>query len=106
MADILKRLSGPTALTTSAVTQYTAPALTTTTIRNIHVANETGGAATFTLSLGTDGAGTRAFYQVSVAAGAVYDWSGILVLAAADLIQALASAGATLTLIVSGVETT
>lgn len=106
MADTLKRLSGPTLLTTSAVTQYTVPGSTTATVRSIHVANETGTAATFTLSLGTDGAGKRLFKDVSVPANGVLDWSGTVILAAAEVLQALAGTGSALTLTVSGVEST
>lgn len=104
MADALKRIAGPVALGTAAATLYTAPAATTTTVRAIHVANESGAAATFTLSVGTDGAGKRFFYQVSVAAADAFDWSGVLVLAAAEVLQGLASAATALTIVASGVE--
>lgn len=103
--DTLKRLGGPTALTTAAVTQYTVPAATATTVVAIHVANETATQQTFTLSIGTDGAGKRFFYQVGVGGNDTYDWSGTLVLNAAEVIQSLASAGAALTLTITGVET-
>jgi hypothetical protein len=106
MTDTLKRLGGPTALTTAAATLYTAPAATTTTITGIHVANEGAAQATFTFSVGTDGAGKRFFYQIPVATAEAFDWSGTLVLAAAEVVQALASAATTLTITVTGVETT
>jgi hypothetical protein len=106
MADTLKRLSGPTPLTTSAVTQYTTPAATTTAVRSIHVANESGSAATFTLSLGTDGAGKRLFPAMSIAANSVLDWTGNIVLNAGEILQALSGTGAALTLVISGVEET
>ena len=106
MADTLKRLSGPTALTTSAVTQYTTPGGTTTTIRNIHVCNESGSDATFTLSIGTDGAGKRLYKGQTVPANDAFDAGLSVVLAATDVVQALASTGAALTLVLSGVEST
>lgn len=106
MADALKRLSGPTALTAAAVTQYTAPALTTATIRSIHVCNESAAQHDFTLSIGVDGAGKRLFKNQVVPAGDSFDWTGNIVLAAGELVQALADAGAVLTLVVSGIETT
>lgn len=106
MADTAKRLSGPAALTASAVTQYTVPALTTTILRSIHVANETATAATVTISIGTDGAGKRIFYQTSVPANGILDWSGFIVLATTEIIQALSGTASALTLAISGVETT
>lgn len=105
MADALKRLAGPSLLTGSAVTVYTVPASTTTTLRNIHACNETGAAATLTMSIGTDGAGKRLFMGFPVAANDVLDWSGVIVLAAAEVIQAFSGTASALTLVVSGVET-
>jgi hypothetical protein len=106
MADVLKRLgSTPLALTTTAATVYTAPASTTTTVTAIHVANEGAAPATFTLSVGADGAGKRFFYGVTVYVGDSFDWGGQLVLAAGEVLQAYASAATALTLTVSGVET-
>ncbi len=106
MADTLKRLSGPTALTTSAVTQYTTPGGTTTTIRNLHVCNESGSDATFTLSIGTDGAGKRLYKDVTVPVNDSFDAGLSVVLAATEIVQAFASAGSALTLTISGVEST
>lgn len=106
MADTLKRLSGPTALTNVAVTQYTVPAVTTAVLRSIHVANESAADHTFTLSIGTDGAGKRLFKDQPVAVGDSFDWTGNVVLAAAEIVQALADTGATLTLVISGIEVT
>lgn len=103
--DTLKRLAGPVALPSSSATQYTVPAATTTTVVAIHVANESGAQQTFTLSVGTDGAGKRFFYQVGVGANDFFDWSGTLVLNATDVVQAFASASTTLTLTMTGVET-
>jgi hypothetical protein len=105
MADTLKRLAGPTLLTGSAATVYTVPASTTATLRNIHVCNETGTAATLTMSIGTDGAGKRLFTGFSVAANDVLDWSGAIVLAAAEVLQAFSGTASALTVVISGVET-
>lgn len=91
MAKTAKRLYGPTALSTSAATKYTVPALTKTIIRHIHVSNTSAGAVTFTLSIGADATGTRLFDAYSIAAGAVLDWFGYMVIDAAETIQALAS---------------
>src|SRR4051794_8825061 len=106
MADTLKRLAGPTLLTASAATVYTVPALTTATVRNIHVCNETGTAATFTLSLGTDGAGKRLYKAVSIPANESLEVGLSLVLAAAEILQAYSGTASALTLTMSGVEST
>jgi hypothetical protein len=105
VADTAKRVAGPTLLTATAATVYTVPASTTTTLRNIHVSNETASAATFTMSIGTDAAGKRLFTALSIPGNQVFDWSGFIVLAAAELIQAFSGTASALTLTVSGVET-
>lgn len=106
MADTLKRLAGPSALTTSAATYYTVPSSTTATLRSIHVCNETATAATLTLSIGADGAGKRLFYQVSIPGNGFLDWSGVQVMSAAEVVQALSGTSSALTLTISGVEST
>lgn len=106
MADTLKRVAGPVALTAAAATVYTAPASTTTTITSIHVCNETTTAATFNLAIGTDGANKRWVFGLSIIANGTYDWSGTMVLAAAEIVQAYSGTASALTLTMSGVETT
>jgi len=106
MADTAKRLSGPTLLTAAAVTQYTVPASTTAILRDIHVANETGTAATFTMSIGTDAAGKRLFMGFSIPGNQSFDWSGFIVMVAAEIIQAYSGTASALTLTTSGVEVT
>lgn len=104
--DTLSRIVGPTALATTATTVYTTPASTTTTIRSLHVTNESGASAKFTLSIGTDGAGKRMFYQVPVTNGDLgLDWTGSLVLAAGEVLQAYSDTATALTLVISGVVT-
>lgn len=106
MPDVGVRI-GPTALTTSAATLYTVPASTTLTVRNIHIANESAIAAvTVTLSIGTDAAGKRFIGGLSIPASSSYDWSGFLIVNAAEVIQALASAVTSLTVTISGINTT
>lgn len=104
MADVLKRLVGPTALAVAAATVYTAPGSATSVLRNIHVTNETAASATFTISIGADAAGKRIFYQQVVNPGDSWDWTGNIVLAATETLQAYASVATTLTLVISGVE--
>jgi hypothetical protein len=74
-------------------------------VRHIHVANKTGGSATFSLWLGATGAnaaGTELFFEKSVAARDAFDWYGALRLDAADFLVGGASAATTLTLQASG----
>src|SRR3954471_18728036 len=104
MADTARRLSGPALLTAAAATQYTVPASTTAILRSIHVSNETGTAATLTMSIGTDAAGKRLFTAFTVAANDTLDWSGFIVLAAGEVLQAFSGTASALTLTVSGVE--
>lgn len=105
MAETAKAV-GPTALTTSAATLYTVPGSTTFICRLIHVANETSGPVTFTLSIGTDGAGKRFEYQRIVPPNGEFDWSGFLVVPTGTAVQGLASANTSLTIFLSGTEVT
>lgn len=104
MADIAKRLSGPALLTASAATVYTVPASTTAILRSVHVTNETATAATFTMSIGTDAAGKRLWTALTIPGNQAFDWSGFIVLAAAEIIQAFSGTASALTLTNSGVE--
>jgi hypothetical protein len=104
MADTAKRLSGPALLTGAAATVYTVPALTTTILRSVHVTNETGSTATFTMSIGTDAAGKRLWTALDIETKTSFDWSGFIVLAAGEVLQAFSATASALTLTTSGVE--
>lgn len=104
MTDTLKRVAGPILVTNAAVTVYTVPGATTTSLTAIHVANETGTDATFTLSIGADGAGKRFYKDILVLANDVLDWTGLLILNAAEVVQVLSGTNNALTVILSGVE--
>lgn len=106
MADTAKRLYGPARPATTTATLYTVPGSTTAIIRNIHIANPTGSAATATLGIGADAAGIRLFDAFSVPAGEVLDWSGFLVLAAAEILTGMQGTLNAMTFTVSGVEVT
>ena len=86
------------------MTLYTVPALTTAIIRNIHIANTTGSAATIKMSIGADAAGTRLLGDVSIPAAGTYDYDGFMVLAAAETLRATGGTNNALTVTVSGVE--
>ena len=105
MTDTLKRIAGPAALAATAATIYTTPGATSCTITSIHVTNTTAVTQSFTLSVGTDAVGTRFFAAVNVVPGASFDWAGTLVTAATEIVQAYASAATSLTITMSGVET-
>lgn len=104
MARTPKRLAGPATVSNAAATKYTVPALTTTLVRHIHVSNPSGSPVTFTLSIGADAAGTRLFDAYTIAANSVLDHYCYHVLAAAEIIQALAGTTTVLTLTISGDE--
>lgn len=104
MTDVFRRIIGPLSLPTFATTLYTCPGPTATSITNIHVCNELNSLANFTLSIGPDGSGKRYFASEPVYANDVFDWTGLLVLAPGEVIQAWASALQNLTLTCSGVE--
>ena len=104
MADLLKRLVGPVQLAGAAATVYTTPAATITTIRCIHIVNTSASAVGFTMSLGADAAGTRIYNSYTIAGADVFDWTGSIVMNAAEILQMYAGTAATLTAIVSGVE--
>jgi hypothetical protein len=101
-----KRLSGPALVTNVAVTKYTVPASTKTLVRHIHVENGSASAATLTMSIGADAAGTRIFDAFSIAANSVLDHYCYYVLEAAEIIQALSGTTNVLVLTIDGDEAT
>jgi len=112
MARVAKRLIAGSQLTTSAATYYTAPALTQCIIRKLTFVNTTGGAVTVTAHLITSGGSASASNTIasakSLAGGEAWsspDAEG-QVLEAGGFIQALASAGTSITVIGSGIEIT
>lgn len=100
------RLAGPALLTNTAATKYTTPASTVTVIQHLHVENPSGAAVTFTLSIGTDAAGTRIYDAYSIGAGQVLDTFCKYVLAAGEIVQAFAGTTNTMTLTLDGQELT
>ena len=102
--DTPKRLFGPALLTNSAADKYTVPSSTTAIIKNIIVNNTSGSAATFTLSIGADAAGTELFTAVSIAANTTVVYSVWIVMAAAEKIQALSGTTSVLNLTLNGIE--
>lgn len=108
MADAAVRIYGPAQPGTSNGTLYTVGVNETTVVRNIHVMNTTGTAATLSLSInGTAATAANCFlYALSVPANSTYDWSGFLTLEGADTLQGLQGTGSALTVTISAVVIT
>jgi hypothetical protein len=106
MARTPTRLAGPALVSNAAATKYTVPGATTTVVRHLHIANPTGSAVDFTLSIGTDAAALRLFDGLSIPADSVYEHFCYHVLDAAEIIQAFAGTDNVITLTISGDEYT
>lgn len=108
MAGTLKRISGPAYMGASAADIYTPPASTIlTVIRQIHIANVTNGALTFTLYVGATGGsvgGTELEKAKTIAANDVFNefYSPGLRMASTDFLSGLASAGTSLVITIMG----
>lgn len=103
MALTIKQLFEPTVLTTGAATLYTCPASPPTSVLpngRVRFTNTTGGAVTITAyavpSAGTAGAGNCFAFQEAIGPNAHADYD-VPMLAAGDFLQALASAGTSIT---------
>lgn len=108
MPDTAKRVVGPVLLTAAAATYYTVPALTTTVLRSIHVSNVNATAVGMTLAIGTwvTGGSKDLYTALLIPANGSLDWSGFIVMTAAEILQAFGSVASGLNLTVSAVETT
>jgi hypothetical protein len=106
MAGTLKRIAGPAYIANAAADIYTPPASTIyTVIRQIHIANVTAGAVTFSLYVGATGGssgGTQLFGSYSVAANSAFDWYGLLRMSSTDFLSGVASAATSLVITVMG----
>jgi len=104
------RMSGPALVSNAAATKYTVPATTIARVRHIHVQNPSAAPVAFTMSIGADAAGTRIYDAYSIPAAAagqpasVFDAWCYYVLAAAEILQALAGTNNILTLTIDGDE--
>jgi hypothetical protein len=83
------RFAGPTQVATGPATVVTADELSV--VRYVHIHNPTGGAVTFDLSIGNDGASTRLYDNESIPAGAAFTRHVFWVLNDNDVIQMAAS---------------
>lgn len=104
MASVMKRLAGPAQLAGAAATIYTATGVTAV-IRDIELDNPSGLPIPVTISIGADAAGTRVFGgSIIVGAAGHYQWTGNIVLAASEIVQAFAGTAATVVITMSGVK--
>ena len=108
MADTPKRIYGPAQPGTTNGTLYTAPASTTTIVRSIIACNTTASPAKISLAInGTAATVANCIWEeLEIPANGVVDWSGFLVLATTDTLQALQGTSSAITLTINGVEVT
>jgi len=103
MPNIRKRLVGPSLVATGPTTVYTVPALTKTHVRCVIVNNPTASAATFTITIGADAAGTRVMVY-SVSANTPDIKYPELILDAAEIITVSAGTNNVLVVTIDGME--
>jgi hypothetical protein len=105
------RLAGPAYLANTATNIYTPPTSSQVTLRNyitqIHLANVTAGAVTWTLYIGATGGsagGTEIGKGVSLAANSVSDlyFGDGIEMATTDFLTGLAGASSSITITISG----
>lgn len=98
------RLFGPGVLTTSPATKYTVPTGVRALLRHVQVSNPTGSVVGFTLSLGSDAAGTRIFDDLEIPADGFRDWFLQEWLEPGEVIQSFADTASALVLRLDGYE--
>lgn len=115
MADLQKRLTlGILPVTTPAAEPglYKANEAgnINTIIRSIHVNNETGSAASLTLSIvaagSSDAVGKRLFTALPIGGNGQLDWSGFQVMNPNEWLAGFSSVASALTIIISGIVIT
>ena len=104
MSQSPTRLYGPAQLPNSATTLFTVPSSNTAIIKHLRVSNPTGGALTFTMSIGADAASTRIYSAVSIPAGGGIDLFVYYVINQNEIVQALASSASSLVLELDGTQ--
>lgn len=112
MATTNRRIIAGSQLTTSAATYYTAPAGTRCVVKRLTLTNTSAGVATVTIYLVPSGGSASDANTITdtraLAAGETWDCASAEghVVEAGGLVQALASAATSVTIIGSGVEIT
>lgn len=100
MAKTAARIVGPTQLAAAAATLYTVPAGTLAIVTSVWV-NTPDAARTFTLSIGADAAGTRVWTTYALTQNVPYVTYPMWRIAAAEVIQAFASAATSVVIVIS-----
>lgn len=103
-----KRLSGPTVLTTSAVSQFSVAAGKSVVCKQFVISNTSASTASVTFHLVTSGgspaSGNAFVYQLSVAPNSSLIYAADIPLSANESIHALASAASAINLTITGIE--
>lgn len=101
-----RRVYGPAQVATGPTTIYTVPSVAGSVqklvIRLISVTNTTGSAATLTMSIGADAAGTRFITALSIPANAYYPIYGPFVLEGGEILTASTGTNNALVITVEG----
>jgi hypothetical protein len=103
LTDTYKVLS-QTQLPNAAAAQYTVPAATQAIVRAIVLVNTTAGPITVSLFVNGSGAGNKILDTYSIPANTRIVLNDVVTLAATNTIQAVASAAASVTMTVFGLE--
>ena len=106
MARTPTRLAGPMLVDSTPETVYTTPGATVTVVKNIIVNNPSGGALTFTLSIGADATATRMINVYSIPAGGMANFHVYIPLAATNTLQASSSGDDVLVMTIGGDQIT
>lgn len=101
--DTGARVAGPLHVAAAAATVYTVPALTKLYLRNIHISNPGPDQKPFTLSIGADAADKRIFDGLPIPPFDALNIPVLIVLTAAEILQAKTSVASILTLTLSGI---
>lgn len=107
-----KRLYGPALIASGPATVYTVPSTTKTIIRQVHISNPSASPVNLTLSIGTDGTGTRLMTTFSIPAAAIgitnsiQDFFWYQIMEAAEILTLSASTNNILNVVINGDEYT
>jgi hypothetical protein len=104
MADLLKRIVGPSAVASGTSTLFTGTAGHTYSIKHIRIINtDSANAKTIVLGIGGVAAANQILPTVTIEAGGWAEWDGLLTMEGTETLQANASATG-LTITVSGLD--
>jgi hypothetical protein len=105
MADTLARILGPSNIGNGTTTLFTGTAAHTYTIKHIIVVNNTAGSITLRLGIGGVADSNLILKPTAIAAGEHTEFTGLLVMAGTETLQAIATATG-MTITISGLDQT